>query len=52
MSAIFTMKGLPGAALFGDFFLLLRKSYSRTCSLTNYEALKAFVREKVMRKEL
>jgi hypothetical protein len=36
---------LFGAALFGYFFLLLRKSDSRTYSLNNYEALKALVCE-------
>jgi len=32
--------------------LLLRIRYSRTCSQIHYKALKVFVREKVMRKEL
>jgi len=50
MGAIFSMKGLVGAALFGAFFLLLRKRHSRTYSQTHYEALEGLVREKVKRK--
>jgi len=50
MGAIFTMKGLVGAALFGNFILLLRKSYSRTYSQINYKVLEVFVRE-IIRKE-
>ena len=45
-------KGLSGAALFGDFFLLLRKRHSRTYSQINYGALKELVREKLTRKGL
>jgi hypothetical protein len=45
-------EGLVGAALFGDFFLLLRKSHSRACFQTHYVALTVFVREKTIRKEL
>jgi len=33
MGIIFLIKGLFGAALSGYFFLLLRKSYSRTYSI-------------------
>jgi hypothetical protein len=36
---------LRGAALFGDFFLLLRKRHSRTYSKISCEALKGLVRE-------
>jgi hypothetical protein len=50
MDAIFSTKGLSGAALFGDFFLLMRKRHSRTCWATNYEAPKALVRETGTRK--
>jgi hypothetical protein len=52
MGAIFTMKGLVGAALFGNFFLLLRKRYSRAYSQISYEAHEVFVREKTIRKVL
>jgi hypothetical protein len=45
MGAIFSMKGLSGAALFGAFFVLLRKRHSRTYSQTNAQALKVLVRE-------
>jgi len=33
MDAIFSIEGLFGAALFGAFFLLLRKRHSRTYSV-------------------
>jgi hypothetical protein len=52
MGIIFSMKGLSGAALFGAFFLLLRKRHSRTCSQINYKALKVFVREIVIKEWL
>jgi hypothetical protein len=39
-------EGLVGAALFGDFFLLLRKRHSRTSRGTSYKVMKALVREK------
>jgi hypothetical protein len=45
MDAIFTMKGLSGAALFGAFFLLLRKRHSRTYSIISYGVMKALVCE-------
>jgi hypothetical protein len=44
------MKGLSGAALFGDFFLLLRKRHSRTCTNINYEAFKALCVKKIIRR--
>jgi len=51
MGIIFLMKGLFGAALFGYFFLLLRKSDSRTYSWINYEVMNALVCETLSSKK-
>jgi hypothetical protein len=52
LNTIFANKGLSGAALFGAFFLLLRKRHTRTYSQINYKALEVSVREILMGRKL